>query len=304
MPQGARQQGIKEHVKVKKKHDVTGVGAVSVPQHNTACTAVCKSTVACLICSSALQLEAVAKARDWTAGMAAYDLVLAKMKPMSTVSDDATRQSEPKVKSKKRKQPEATEEVVTVAAAPLPAKDKSSKKKTKKPKQQLNTAVITETPLSSPAAKMSKPKATVTAAATKVVPAAIAAAQQAKGRHVGRYHRVTAAKKAKGYSSSDLAAILGVEPMPAAVSAAATASPSSAQVFHATMHTDLCLCCTCTALGMSGLLPGCMKTTLKSFLCIQYAHTSSKLCTGHLCVQLQCRPFSLSNTVVIDILSV
>jgi len=27
--QGARQQGIKEHVKVKKKHDSTGVGAVS-----------------------------------------------------------------------------------------------------------------------------------------------------------------------------------------------------------------------------------------------------------------------------------
>ena len=26
--QGARQQGIKEHVKVKKKHDSTGVGAV------------------------------------------------------------------------------------------------------------------------------------------------------------------------------------------------------------------------------------------------------------------------------------
>lgn len=28
--QGARQQGIKEHVKVKKKHDSTGVGAVRI----------------------------------------------------------------------------------------------------------------------------------------------------------------------------------------------------------------------------------------------------------------------------------
>ena len=52
----------------------------------------------------------------------------------------------------------------------------------------------------------------------------------ADGYVVGRYHRVAAAKKAKGYSSSDLAAILGVESMPAAVPAAVTAAPSTAQV--------------------------------------------------------------------------
>ena len=198
------------------------------------------STTACLICAVPLQLEAVAKARDWTAGMAAYDLVLAKMKPMTAASDNVKTQSEPKVKSKKRKQPEATEERVTVAVVPQPPKEKTSKKKSKKCKQQPNTCVITETPISIPAAKPNKPDAAVTAAATAVVPKAVAAAQQAKGRHVGRYHRVTAAKKAKGYSSSDLAAILGVEAMPAAVPAAVTASPSSAQVPHTVMHTETC----------------------------------------------------------------
>ncbi|KAL0019423.1 hypothetical protein WJX79_001432 [Trebouxia sp. C0005] len=64
---GARQQGIKEHVKVKKKHDSTGVGAV----------------------------EAIAKARDWTAGMAAYDLVLAKMKSVGAASLPAKLSSKP-----------------------------------------------------------------------------------------------------------------------------------------------------------------------------------------------------------------
>lgn len=205
-------------------------------------------TTAFVIFHWPLQLEAVAKARDWTAGMAAYDLVLAKMKPMTAASDNVKTQSQPKVKSRKRKQPEATKELVTVAVVPQNPNDKRSKKKSKKCTQQPNTSVITETPISSPAAKPNKPDAAVTAAATAVVPKAVAAAQQAKGRHVGRYHRVTAAKKAKGYSSSDLAAILGVEAMPAAVPAAITACPSSAQVPHTIMHTETCFVCgTCNA---------------------------------------------------------
>ena len=44
--------------------------------------------------------------------------------------------------------------------------------------------------------------------------------------HVGRYHKSTAAKKAGGYSKSDLAAILGLDSFPAAAPVAAvTAAP-------------------------------------------------------------------------------
>lgn len=226
--QGARQQGIKEHVKVKKKHDVTGVGAVSVY------AAVQQQSSFCLIAAApevdtVMQLEAVAKARDWTAGMAAYDLVLAKMKPVTTATESSAKQPRTSTRKKKRKQPEPTEGLVTLAAVPQAVKaviPKESKSKKRKNKQVVaNTDSSTDTAATAQALPV-----ITTAAATVVAPKAVASTQQAKGRHVGRYHRVTAAKKAKGYSSSDLAAILGVEALPAAVPAAVTASPSTAQV--------------------------------------------------------------------------
>ena len=184
---------------------------------------------AALEVATVMQLEAVAKARDWTAGMAAYDLVLAKMKPVTTATDDSSEQPRTHSRKKKRKQPELTEEVVTVAAVPQPVKATTTKESKTKKRKAKQIAANTDSSTDTAATAQALPVIT-TAAATLVAPKAVASTQQAKGRHVGRYHRVTAAKKAKGYSSSDLAAILGVEALPAAVPAAVTASPSTAQV--------------------------------------------------------------------------
>lgn len=179
-----------------------------------------------------VQLEAVAKARDWTAGMAAYDLVLAKMKPLSAAQDAFQQEPSIKASKKKRKQPEPTEAPAAAAAVPQPqsATAKASKSKTKKVKKQRNAAADSATVPSSAAASQAPQPLAITAAAMVTAPKATTSAQQAKGRHVGRYHRVTSAKKAKGYSSSDLAAILGVEALPVAVPTAVTATPAAAQV--------------------------------------------------------------------------
>lgn len=204
---GARQQGIKEHVKVKKKHDSTGVGAV----------------------------EAITKARDWTAGMAAYDLVLAKMKSVGAANLPAP--APVKTNKKKRKQPEDPSESPVPAAVLHPATaqptDKPQNKQKKKRKAgnpenaaAVNAAVITPavkpSTASPPAAtevttvqQPSEPKAEVT---------------RARGRHVGRYHKTAAAKKAGAYSKSDLAAILGGDSFTAAApisAATVTVSASS-----------------------------------------------------------------------------
>lgn len=245
MLQGARQQGIKEHVKVKKKHDATGVGAVYTLTRMRLCSAFLHTPPACIIhtlilvslllltsCCCCLQLEAIAKARDWTAGMAAYDLVLAKMKPVTAAADTPEQEPPASGRKKKRKQPEPASEPVEanvlVAAASKPQKIKKSKKKTKG-QPQLDTETAPQSDAAASPGPISALKAVAEAQPhTQIVP--LKAVTAAKGRHIGRYHRVAAAKKAKGYSSSDLAAILGVESLPAAAPAAVVAQPTIAQV--------------------------------------------------------------------------
>lgn len=167
-----------------------------------------------------MQLEAVAKARDWTAGMAAYDLVLAKMKPVSAALDSSSKELSAEPKKKKRKQPEPAAASVATAPAPQPAVAKTAKTKTKKSKKHIKTPCDSEAVTSTIVAPLAQQPVVMPAAATITLSAASVPAQQAKGRHVGRYHRVAAAKKAKGYSSSDLAAVLGLTALPTAPSAA------------------------------------------------------------------------------------
>ena len=194
-------------------------------------------------CCCWLQLEAVAKARDWTAGMAAYDLVLAKMKPVTAAADTPEQAPPASSRKKKRKQPEPASqpvpEVVLVAAAPKPQKVKKSKKKSKKAKVDTGTAPQPDAAafpgvVSALKAGPAPNAVAKTQPQVQIVPPK--AVSSAKGRHIGRYHRVAAAKKAKGYSSSDLAAILGVESLPAAV----VALPSVVQVCKDTRQCSTC----------------------------------------------------------------
>eukprot|EP00198_Chlamydomonas_reinhardtii_P003111 XP_001692447.1 predicted protein [Chlamydomonas reinhardtii] len=79
---GAKKQGIKEHVKVKKKHDAMGVGAAENAQNT----------------------------RDWTTGMVSFDRILANLKEVSarpaaaddsSSSDDEAAAKAPKKAAKK-----------------------------------------------------------------------------------------------------------------------------------------------------------------------------------------------------------
>ncbi|DBA74842.1 TPA: hypothetical protein ACH3X2_009183 [Trebouxia sp. C0005] len=196
---GARQQGIKEHVKVKKKHDSTGVGAV----------------------------EAIAKARDWTAGMAAYDLVLAKMKSVGAASLPAKVSAKASKKKRKQIEPDAAPASAAAqqqATEPLTDKPVSKKdKKRKKAKASANASIETCTEL--PLQGTVPPKVLVQIATVQQP----ASAQRARNRHVGRYHKTTAAKKAGAYSKSDLAAILGVDSFPTAAPVSVTAAAQSSE---------------------------------------------------------------------------
>lgn len=184
-----------------------------------------------------MQIEAITKARDWTAGMAAYDLVLAKMKSVGA----ATLPAEPSAKSNKskRKQPEAP------SGPPVPVADKSAsaepngtsqskKGKRKKKDKALSAATDASTISSAANNSMASPTATagLTVAPVAIVPDVAEAKPQAiraRGRHIGRYHKTTAAKKAGAYSRSDLAAILGVDSLPAAAVAPITVAAAATQ---------------------------------------------------------------------------
>ena len=178
-------------------------------------------------------MEAIAKARDWTAGMAAYDLVLAKMKSVGAATLPAP--APVKTSKKKRKQPEDPSESPVPAALVHHASDQEAPQNIKKKKKKAGkaeTAAATDAAVITPAVKPSKaslPAVTVvTAVQQPSEPKAEVA--RARGRHIGRYHKTAAAKKAGAYSKSDLAAILGVDSFTAAApmsAATVTVSASS-----------------------------------------------------------------------------
>jgi hypothetical protein len=89
--QGLKKQGISEHIRVKKKFDAMGVGAVRVLRLCVpvcACVFMCVSghlvrepaTTADLLPCSHTQAEQTSRLRDWTAGMASYDRILSGLK--------------------------------------------------------------------------------------------------------------------------------------------------------------------------------------------------------------------------------
>lgn len=177
--------------------------------------------------------------------MAAYDLVLAKMKSVGAASLPAKVSA--KASKKKRKQPEQDAAPASAAAQQLatePLTDKPiSKKDKKRKKAKASAAASTETYTESSLQGTVPPKVTVQVTTVQEP----APAQRARNRHVGRYHKTAAAKKAGSYSKSDLAAILGVDSFPTAapVSVTAAAQSSEEQVCSKllTVNTATCLLC-------------------------------------------------------------
>ena len=195
--------------------------------------------------------------------MAAYDLVLAKMKSVGAASLPAKVSAT--ASKKKRKQPEPDAAPAASAAAQQlatePLTDKPvSKKHKKRMKAKASEAASTETYTERPLQRTVPPKIMVQATTVQEP----ASAQQPRNRHVGRYHKTAAAKKAGSYSKSDLAAILGVDsfPIAAPVSVIAAAQPSEEQVCtrlltieHCTLYAVLyLLLLRCTALPISHLM--------------------------------------------------
>ena len=164
--------------------------------------------------------------------MAAYDLVLAKMKPVGAAPLQALGSA--KVSKKKRKQPEPDAVPAAIIADKLhidQVADKLSSKKEKKTKKTKAAAAA----FAEASTESQNESVAQTAVAQPAVVQVMTTQQphRARGRHVGRYHKTTAAKKAGSYSKSDLAAILGVDSFPTAAPvalAAAQASSSDEQV--------------------------------------------------------------------------
>ena len=159
--------------------------------------------------------------------MAAYDLVLAKMKSVGAASVPV--QGSAKLNKKKRKQPEpsALPAIVTAAQGTTDQDTDAASSKKKKKRKAKAAADVTDNQTQSTAQAVVAPKAV--ALSNTVQQLAPAQAPRARGRHVGRYHKTTAAKKAGSYSKSDLAAILGVDSFPSAIvmPSVAAAQPSS-----------------------------------------------------------------------------
>ena len=230
-----------------------------------------------------LQVEAIAKARDWTAGMAAYDLVLAKMKSVGAASLPAKVSA--KGSKKKRKQPEPDAAPASAAAQQLatqPLTDRPVSKKAKKRKKaKASVAASIETYTESPLQRTVPPKIMVQATTVQEP----ASAQQPRNRHVGRYHKTAAAKKAGSYSKSDLAAILGVDSFPTAapVSVSAVAQSSEEQVCTRLLTIEHCmlsavlylLLLRCTALPITHLITtetGAAAVDMHSMLSQRHCH--------------------------------
>ncbi|KAJ9528752.1 hypothetical protein QJQ45_020648 [Haematococcus lacustris] len=165
---GASKQGIKEHLKVRKKFDKFGMGAA----------------------------EQIDKARDWTAGMWSYDKMLSGLKEVKAqhvtpVVDDSSSESDSPASSSSSDSgallPQNTQPKVAVAdrAGSPPRSTSSDDTGCNAPKASGNLGV-------------------------SAADAAVARSRLAS--HAGRYQKRERAKAVRGYSASDMAAILGAAP--------------------------------------------------------------------------------------------
>ncbi|GLI67156.1 hypothetical protein VaNZ11_011369 [Volvox africanus] len=173
---GAQKQGIKEHVKVKKKHDAMGVGAVENSQN----------------------------LRDWTTGMVSFDRILSNLKEVTANQradncDDSSGSSSSD-EERAKEQAKMTKQ----------NKAKGAKRKRASPSSDSKT---TTTIISSDAESNDSDHRKSGKAAPATAVAMTAAGHGVKrlklASHVGRYSKRERAKFVKAYSASDLDAILG-----------------------------------------------------------------------------------------------
>ncbi|WIA10963.1 hypothetical protein OEZ85_011126 [Tetradesmus obliquus] len=214
---GANKQGIKEHLKVKKKQDALGVGAA----------------------------EQAHKLRDWTTGMVGYDAILTGLKeisrggPSSSIDEDDS--SEQGHSSGYDSDSDTSGGAPAKPAAAAAAAKQESKKKSKKAaaaaaeqekqkkrgkKQQGKAAADADSPTAKRAKKSHGSSSSSSesdsgldsdsdsdtnaqpAAAAAGVPKTVSRVKAAS--HLGRYQKREKAKTVRNYSANDLAAILGL----------------------------------------------------------------------------------------------
>lgn len=181
---GASKQGIKEHIRVKKKFENWGVGAV----------------------------EAAEKARDWSTGMLEFHRVL------STLSEVTSHHAG---KDSIEDGPDGNDEKSDASDGELHRNDKDSKKKEgKEQKKKKNRKSDTKSKTGADdkdkeKKKKRKKENECDADATGAGPQRVRQAT-----HLGRFKKRESAKMVKHYSSQDLAAILGGDPFAQAAVAA------------------------------------------------------------------------------------
>ena len=196
---------------------------------------------------------------------------------------------------KKRKQPEPDAAPASAAAQQLatePLTDKPVSKKDKKRKKAKASVAASIETYTEPRLQRSIPPKIMVQATTVQEPASI---QQPRNRHVGRYHKTAAAKKAGSYSKSDLAAILGVDSFltAAPVSVIAAAQPSEEQVCTRLLTIEHCmlsavlhlLLLRCTALPISHLMTtetGAAAVDMHSMLSQTHCHACYQCIASYL----------------------
>uniref|UniRef100_A0A383V8E5 G-patch domain-containing protein n=1 Tax=Tetradesmus obliquus TaxID=3088 RepID=A0A383V8E5_TETOB len=217
---GANKQGIKEHLKVKKKQDALGVGAA----------------------------EQAHKLRDWTTGMVGYDAILTGLKEISrggpsssSDEDESSEQGHSSGYDSDSDTSGGAPAKPAAAAAAAAAAKQDSKKKSKKAaaeaaaakqkkrgkKQQGKAAADADVPAAKRAKKSHSSSSSSSSSEsdsgsdcdsdsdTDAQPAAAAGVPKTVSRvkaasHLGRYQKREKAKTVRNYSANDLAAILGL----------------------------------------------------------------------------------------------
>ena len=203
--QGAQKQGIKTHIRTKKKLDNTGVG----------------------------QAEAARRAQDWTLDMCKFAAALSSMKEVVSkhASTAAENDSDADTNTDDVHLPGAA---VTALAAPTvaaalqsrPPPEVSTAERPAKRKRNASVADPVQPAVQACTLDESN-SAPVTASAATAADASSKSNKAAK--HAGRYAKRERNKLVKGYSATDLAAILGHSAPAEPAAAPATVASSAKQ---------------------------------------------------------------------------
>jgi Pin2-interacting protein X1 len=232
---GAAKQGIKTHIKVKKKFENWGVGAVSnrLPARMwlVPCCLSCTLHLATLCvanlpsCPSAWilnaptafysplpQVEAAEHAQNWTNGMLDFHRVLSNL--TEVVSEHAKRRSSDSSSSSDSGSSSDEEEDSDASGGKPPPQQTGEPAAAaggnKKRKQASSSSSSSDESDSDSSSSEEEGEEEAVPAAPQRVRAAT---------HLGRFKKREAGKMTKGYSEHDLAAILGADPFAAAAAA-------------------------------------------------------------------------------------